>query len=237
MSYKALNDYHRKAALLPFLDAANEITGLLISIALDRNVTSFFEHVAEEHSATYAAFAGWKPEPIERALRVMHFASLILRGISTTGQDVWWFTDQDDIVANEQRLTSFVSIMATISSHYLPHTLRHLRIGTTTCDTESRDIEDYVAIPDFAAGAIQELLGTGGVRLLLDAPSLFLPKSQAVVPKARSILDWFADNTQPLRRLTFVIDEPVQGKPRITTLRTHGSRDADAQRLTPISFP
>src|SRR6478609_1558607 len=39
-----------------------------------------------------------------------HFAGLLLRGLSGPGQDVWWFTDQDEIVANEQRLRSFVSL-------------------------------------------------------------------------------------------------------------------------------
>jgi hypothetical protein len=237
MSYKALNDGRRRAALLPFLEVANQIPGLLLTIAIDKNVPTIFssENVAtSERARNHPLFEGWKPAPIERAMRTVHFASLLLRGLSCAGQDLWWFTDQDEIAANESRLRSFVSLMANVSSHYLPHTLRHMRIGTTGSDTGRRDIEDLVAIPDFAAGALQEVL-TCYARRLLDARSIFVPTSQEPEPKARRIMDWFADNTQNLRRLTFIIDLPLEGKPRITPLRFHGSRDADATAL--VSLP
>jgi hypothetical protein len=237
MSYKALNDRHRRAALLPFLNTANMISGMLISIAIDRDIRTVFhdQNVIVQYAAEYPELAGWKTGAIERALRIIHFVSLLLRGLSGPGQDVWWFTDQDEIVANDQRLRSFVSLTASISSHYLPQPLRHLRIGTTNCDTARRDIEDYVAIPDFAAGVLQEFLENGDGRLLLSAPSLLLPRNDAIRPKASEIMDWFSDNTQPLRRLSFVIDEPLPGKLRITALRAHGSSDADASRLVSMA--
>lgn len=205
--------------------------GLLLTVAIDKSVATVFNNDkvdTSERASSHPLFKGWKLAPIERAMRAIHFASLLLRGLSSAGQDLWWFTDQDEIVANEQRLRSFVSLMANVASHYLPHTLRHMRIGTTASDTGRRDIEDFVAIPDFAAGALQEILNNGHAGRLLDARSLFVPTSQELAPKARHILDWFADNTQPLRRRTFVIDEPAEGKPRFTLLRFHGSRDRDA---------
>lgn len=237
MSYKALGDHHRKKALMPFLETADHITGLLISIAVDRTISSLFEgeRTGEERAILREVFNGWKPEPIERAMRIMHFAGLILRGISRGGQDVWWFTDQDEVVANQARLRTFVSTMATISSHYLPHQLRQLRIGTTACDTANHDLEDYLAVPDLAAGALQELLSNGDARLLLDTPSLFLPNCQTGAPKARCIMNWFSDITQNLRRVTLVMDEPVLGKPRITTFRAHGSREQDAPRYAQVA--
>lgn len=237
MSYKALNDGHRRAALLPFLEVANQIPGLLLTIAIDKNLPTIFNSEnldTSEQARNHPLFEGWKAAPIERALRTIHFASLLLRGLSCAGQDLWWFTDQDEIVANEHRLRSFVSLMANVSSHYLPHTLRHVRIGTTASDTGRRDIEDFVAIPDFAAGALLEVLNTCYARRLLDARSIFVPTSQKLEPKARRIMDWFADDTQNLRRLTFIIDEPSEGNPRITSLRFHGSRDTDATALVSL---
>ena len=232
MSYKALNDGHRRAALIPFLNIANQIPGLLVSIAVDKNVTTIFDRDTEagEHAYGHPFFDGWKPAPVERAMRSIHFASILLRGLSRAGQDLWWFTDQDEIVANEQRLRSFVTLMATVSSHYLPHDLRHMRIATTASDTGRRDIEDFVAIADFAAGALQEVLTTGSGRQLLDAPSLFVPAEQEIGTKVRRIMDWFADNTQPLQRLTLIVDS-VPGASRVTSLRFHGSDDPDAAAL------
>lgn len=234
MSYKGLNDRHRRAALIPFLAAANQMPGLLVSIAIDKSIPTIFADETPDQRTTHPAFLGWKPKLIERAMRIIHLTSLLLRGLSAPGQDVCWFTDQDDIVANERRLRSFVNLTATISSRYLQHPLRNLRIGTSACDTGGRDIEDFLAIPDLAAGALQELLTAGLTRMILDAPSLFLQKDEAIAAKASNIMNWFADNTQPLRRLTFVIDQPKIGPWRITTLRAHGSRDSDAAAYAPI---
>jgi hypothetical protein len=234
MSYKALNDGHRRAALMPFLNAANRIPGLLLSVAIDKNLSTIFNRELSDPTKPTRKeelFDGWKPATIERAMRTVHFASLLLRGLSNQEQDLWWFTDQDEIVANEQRLRSFVSVMGNVASHYLPHTLRHMRIGTTALDSGRRDIEDFVAIPDFAAGVLQETLNSSYARRLLNARSLFVPTSQEFGSKARRIMDWFADNSQPLRRLTFIFDEPEEGKPRITSVRFHGSRDEDATAL------
>jgi len=229
MSYKALNDGHRRAALLPFLALANQIPGLLVNVAIDKSVATIFDGFdASAQSDYHLLFEGWKSAPIERAMRTIHFASVLLRGLSCAGQDVWWFTDQDEIVANEQRLRSFVSATANVSSRYLPHDLRQMRIGTTASDSGRRDIEDFVAIPDLAAGALQEVLNRGYARPLLDAPSLFVPSREELGSKVRRLMDWFADNTQPLQRLTLVIDEPEAGHPRITAFRFHGSRDDDA---------
>jgi hypothetical protein len=77
MSYKALNDGRRRAALLPFLEAANQIPGLLLSIAIDKNLPTIF---CSELAHSHPLLDGWKPAPIERAMRTMHFASLLLRG-------------------------------------------------------------------------------------------------------------------------------------------------------------
>ena len=76
---------------------------------------------------------GWKPTTIERALRVIHLASLLVRGLSTTGQNLLWMTDEEEIVANERRVISFVNLFATVSGHYIPHPMRHVHIGTTIC--------------------------------------------------------------------------------------------------------
>ena len=86
MSYKALNDGRRSAALLPFLEAANQIPGLLLSIAIDKNLPTIF---CSELAHSHPLLDGWKPAPIERAMRTMHFASLLLRGLSSAGQDLW----------------------------------------------------------------------------------------------------------------------------------------------------
>lgn len=227
ISFKTLNDQHRRSAVGPFLNAANQIRGLLFTVAIHRRVKSVFKKHGklEKTDLDSPELEGWKPTTTERALRVIHLASLLVRGLSRSGQDVLWITDEDEIVANERRLRSFISLFATVSSHYIPHAMNHVRIGTTVSDTGRRDVEDYVAVCDLAAGALQYLLTNGGAQTVLDTPSLFLPGEQKTSNKATEILDWFSDNERPLKRLTFILDESTTGQLRITTLRMHGSND------------
>ena len=223
LSYKALNDRKRLRALPAYLEAANLIPGLLVAILIDHRIQSIFEEqVKGRGSAKDVYFPGWRPRVIERALRVIHLVSLFLGGMSTPNQDVLWLTDEDDIAANEDRLRELVNAFAIVSSHYVGHALGHVKIGTTKSDTGRRDVEDFVAIADVTAGAIQEVIAEQGV----PTGRLWLPPPRAVPAKARLVMDWLADNTQELKRLAYTIDEdPASRKLRITSFRFHGSRD------------
>jgi hypothetical protein len=227
ISFKTLNDCHQRSAIGPFLEAANQLRGLLFTVAIHRRVQSVFKKHDKLRKTDLDSpeLEGWKTTTAERALRVIHLASLLVRGLSRTGQDVLWITDQDEIVANEGRLRSFVKLFVTVSGHYIPHAMRHVRIGTTISDTGRRDVEDFVAVCDLAAGALQYYLTDEGAQVVLNAPSLFLPREQKSSSKASVILDWFSDNECLLKRLTFILDESTTGQLRITTLRLHGSND------------
>ena len=111
-----------------------------------------------------------------------------------------------------------------MTSNYLSHNMRHMRIGTTKSDTGRRDIEDYVSICDLAAGTVQDCLAREGMKIALKNPSLFIPKGQVQLAKVATIMDWLADNSQPLKRLILVMDEDG-GRARCTHLRLHGTRD------------
>jgi hypothetical protein len=222
MSYKGLNDKHRQRALLPFLAAANRIPGLLFLVAIDRRIESVFQGRSE-----IPELKSWKAQSVERLMRTIHIASLLARGMSAEGQDLWWFTDEDEIAANEERLRLLVNLFAGLTSNYLSHNMRHMRIGTTKSDTGRRDIEDYVSICDLAAGTVQDCLAREGMKIALKNPSLFIPKGQVQLAKVATIMDWLADNSQPLRRLILVMDEDG-GRPRCTHLRLHGTRDPNS---------
>jgi hypothetical protein len=162
----------------------------------------------------------------EKLLRIIHLLSLLIAGFSAPNQDLLWATDEDAIVANENRVRHLVEAFARVSSHCLPHDRRHLRVATAKQDKGDLSLEDLLALPDLAAGSLSavldEMLGTRGA----PAKGFWLPPPKVVAEKTRRVLDWFADNTQPLRRLVVAIEEePVTHKLRATHFRFHGSRD------------
>lgn len=209
MSYKALRDRRRQAALPHFLSAADLISGLLLTVLVDSRIDSMFHSPKEDRDdASVAVFSSWPRNSFEKLLRVVHLISLLLAGLSRPGQDVLWITDEDEIAANEQRLRQLVLGFGNVASHYLTHDLGHLRIGTTRSDTGLRDIEDLTAIPDLVAGAAADSFGTyQGVVGWPPSGDIVVPLAHDTPGKARTIMSWHAGNIDAsLKRLIYLID-------------------------------
>lgn len=210
-SYKALRDRKRKEILPQFLNAANQIPGLLVVVLTKKNIESLFKpngHL-EITDPEIEKFRHWSPRVLEKLLRIVHFLSLFVAGLSRSGQDVLWITDEDDIVANIDRHQDLTTIFGQICSHYLKHNLRHLRVATTASDTGKRDVEDFVAIADLAAGALCEVLNTYLREGVAPTPGLILPVPSQLDDKALGLMNWFSDRTQGLKRLVLSID-PIE---------------------------
>jgi hypothetical protein len=229
MSFKTLNDRRRAEALDSFLDAANTVRGLLISVVIARKLGSLFVSELGPASVDFSEYAVWRPKVFERLLRVVHLIGLLLAGLSAPQQNVLWITDEDEIAPNRDRLNQVASIFSTVVSHYLPHSLGHCRIGTTNIDMPDRALEDLVAIPDLAAGALSEVLKRYRAGGPFARDDFLLARPDGITMKGRRMMNWFADATQPLKRFVLVIDRK-DGTPQLqlTELTFVGSRDRDS---------
>jgi len=227
LSYKGLRDRHQEAALAPFLRAADFIPGLLLTVLVDRGIQNMFHLVeGERDEDSIGPFAKWPRGSLEKLLRVVHLLSLLVAGLSRPGQDLLWITDEDEIAANEQRLTELVLGFSNVASHYLTHSLGHLRVGTTRSDTGSRDVEDFAAIPDLAAGAAAEAFGRfHGMTGWPSPPGIVVPSLAGTSGKATIIMSWYArDQHASLKRLVYLIDRDRDtGKQRVSALTVHPS--------------
>ncbi|SRR5581483_8440178 len=205
MSFKSLADRRRSIALRPFLQAASCLRGVCATFAIHRSVTSLFATQGKPNPivAGFPLQAKWSPNSFERVLRVVHLLSILIAGVSSPRQNVLWMTDNDDIVATLNHHNDTVRLLANISSHYLTHTLGHLRVATATSDTGDRQIEDLLSIPDLVAGCVAQLLTeyelTGGI----PGGGLLTSLSQAVNEKTRLIASWLSLRRRPLCTLVF----------------------------------
>ena len=103
MSFKNLNDGNRRAALIPFLDAADEIRGLSIVFAVDKRIQHFggfdgFHHELKERNII---LGNWKSLSFGRMITVTHIISVLLGMVTKEGQNVTWISDADDMFATE----------------------------------------------------------------------------------------------------------------------------------------
>ncbi len=228
MGFKSLNDGAKQRALEQFLEAADSLVGISISILVRRNIETLFDKNdrTDWSNPELVPYRKWPKRTLEKMLRIVHFASFFTAGFSRSGQDVLWITDEDEIAANESRLRELTRIFGNISSHYLTHDLGHIRCGTTKSDNGSRQLEDLASIPDLVAGAVAESLTVLHRQDLFVGGGAVFPPPNAMQPKVSTLMNWFATNRKPLKRLVAVI-EPVSASEalEIKQLKYNGSND------------
>ena len=207
MSYKGLNDHFRQQALVSFLQAAANLDGHLVAVAVDKQKKwlSIPPNAAQKLCKAFGLKATWSPKSLEAMMRKVHFLSILVSIWSRPYSDVTWITDEDEFVANDARHDDALLLAGRISSLYLPHPMRIFRLNTTGQDPEASDFEDLCSIPDLAAGMLSEI----ATRLAKDGKwenrtSKILENSLPM--KAEVISDWFWDTDMSLRKTFISID-------------------------------
>ncbi len=227
ISYKGLGDALKRRMLPGFLNAANRLPGLCVCVLVEKAVGSLFrpEGALDPSEPGLEAVAGHGPATAEKLLRVVHLASFFLAGLTRAGQDMFWFTDQDDIAPNDAAVARVTGLWANVLSHYLRHTVGHLRFGTTKCDNGTLQLEDLAAIPDLVAGAGAEVANGYAAAGALPAGKVVIPVPQRVPQKAREIIYWLSEEPWPLRRLVYCFEkDPASSAVSIKRLRFHAIR-------------
>ena len=221
MAFKSLNDKHKQKALKPFLDSANFIPGLLATVAIHKSKLSLFEDFnrIDLHNPKFEKFIKWDVTSFEKLLRVIHFLCFFIGGLSREGQDIYWFTDQDEIVPpNKDRRKEVVEIFTHIFQQYIPHKMGQIVMETTEIDTNSRKLEDFVAIPDLAAGALSEVLTIMHKTNQMPGKNILRPLPTKISNKTKFIIQWLSQKSEPLKRMTCVIN-PTQDDPTLFNLK------------------
>jgi hypothetical protein len=214
ISFKGLRDGKQREFLPRFLSMASHLRGIVAVFATDHSVGSLFTPDDDLSYSQWLFRQRWQASVGERVLRVSHFASFLLAGLSHAGQNVFWFTDQDEIAPNEQRLDDFTTVWANVLTHYLQdrHSLAHIRCGTTLSDDGSREIEDLASIADLAAGATAEYLTAATNHSVLPLTSEMSPMPPNISPKTYALHDWLSYEAAPLRRVVVTIARHTDGK-------------------------
>ena len=206
------NSNHTSKALLPFLEAADYINGMLITFLMNRSIGNVIaENQRVETQKILPEFAGWKDYAYEKLYTVASLLGVLVAGLSAPNQNIWWLTDQDEIVANDQRILTTTKILGAISSPYLPHKLGALRCGTKAFDQGTGHVKDLVALADLACGALANMWHWNVKDGALPTGGQFVESSTQIPLKARVIVGWFAGGGKPLKKLVCVFDPSPDG--------------------------
>jgi hypothetical protein len=160
MSYKNMNDGQRRAALVPFLEAADRIRGLCVVMAFDKRLGKLCtaKELYERAKREGIIKGNWGPNSFEQMMRTVQLVSSLLASVVVKGQHIYWISDLDECFATEQKKTDTARMISAFTSEYVRHDLGELGVGTTEIDEGDRLEEDLTAVPDLAAGAICDLV-------------------------------------------------------------------------------
>ena len=209
ISFKAMNDGVRRRALRHFLAAADTIPGLLATIAVSKRHQSLFRRGRMDmRLPELQQFGHWNRDVFERLLRVTHILSFFLSSVSHPNQSFVWYSDEDDIAANPDRLKELGEIWRAAVTNIVPHAVPSLTIGTERDDEPSRSLSDLLAIPDLACGAWCQLMSRASAKAFIHAAPELSEALATLSTPALQILSWFASAGLPLKRLFAIIDDP-----------------------------
>lgn len=206
MSYKALNDRVRVRSLRAYLDATDQLQGLLVNFALDKRAT---DRLSEGYTSdtAFGHLGRWADRPFGKLTRVGHLAAILIEGVRRDGQNLIWITDEDEIAPNDPKHAEATKILGHYLNSYCSEAMGHFRFGTTASDAGDLLIEDLAAAPDLAAGCLGEVLS-----LIVPHPEsssverLFLPAGGGIPAKVIDIATWLADSSGTLKKLNLVVD-------------------------------
>jgi hypothetical protein len=211
MSYKNLNDGQRRAALVPFLEAADRMRGLCFLMAFDKRLGKVCTSDAlYERAKTNGVITGkWKPHAFEEMMRTTQLVSTLMAAVAVKDQNICWISDMDERFETPERRVDTARMISAFTSEYIKHSLGELTMGTTEIDEGDRLEEDLTAIPDLAAGAACDLLNGLHERFgrVPSIPSI----APALKGKAELINTWFFNPDTSLVKLACILKE-VPGK-------------------------
>jgi hypothetical protein len=198
MAFKKLNDAQRINALDEFLEAASLLNGVLVCVAVEKR------HSLRSRGKLLPLQHKWTPDTLEKLLRICVFGGGFVDGLRGDGQNIFWITDDDAIVATDNAKADACGLMGSFLHSY-PGEEPEIKLGIASGFDDGLRAEDLLAIPDLAAGAFSEGLtqlgksrmptttvGPTGVDLSLQIKSMLIEA-------------WRIDNNKPLKHFNTVI--------------------------------
>ena len=214
MSFKCLNDRLRRKALVPFLEAADDIVGLLVTVIISKSIRELCVSAVdlERARSSLGLHRRWTAPRLEQALRVAHLIGLLIGGLSRPDQNIYWISDEDTLFANAKQTKELGRIVGKITALYAPHQLGQLGLCTTSIDPGDRYEEDTAAVADLAAGGMAEAANTIALKAGGRIPAhVAVPSGGRFSSKSNLISSWMWRSQRRLRKVVVIFEEEEFG--------------------------
>jgi hypothetical protein len=215
-AFKSLNDVQRQKALVPFLNASARINGVLLCVAIDKEI------ISSNLGYTFCGDSVFKPNVLAKLIRIAAFGSLLVGGLATTGQSLMWITDDDEIASNEASQIEAGNVIGSLLNRMCPFGRPQTQLGIAGKFDDGRRAEDLCAIPDLVGGAVAEFLSNIDKSAIPRSTNIVTPMLDRQSTKSSIINRWFSVLREPLAGLLCLVRSHESGyllsfgKPSIT---------------------
>lgn len=204
ISFKDLKFGPVKRSLDEYLTGLhNFVPGLLVTIAIDKNIKSIFGDKLPEYvldGIKDAGFGEWKPDVTEKVMRIVHCVSYLVALLSNSGQNIYWNTDNDSIVANPEKQGDFLNLFDSVLTLYTDNKFKNIGLSLPFDERSVRQI-DLLSCADLAAGAVEHYF-----------TNLKKKGEQTIKGEANKILEWLGRDGVALKKHTIIIEKKTDGK-------------------------
>ncbi len=222
ISFKMLRDKRRARSLVPFLLAADRCPGILVTVVVDKQIPSLFGEFNEPDcfpGLLLTPTEGWKKRPFDRLCLVASLGATCLAGLCGTHQDILWVTDRDEIAPNPDKHDHAGWIIWYHVCTYVEQLEGRLVFLTTQGDCADRRLEDAVAIPDLAAGALAQALSHARAAGRVPGSKIACVLPSGLSDKVATILAWLGGQSAPLRRFCILLEHADGGHVAVSCVR------------------
>ena len=148
-----------------FLEAADQLPGLLYTVAVDKRIRSVFgsEPDTLKKMAQILEEVGLgirPPKTAEKLMRIVHLVAYFVALLSADKQSVFWMTDHDEISPTlEQHQQLMELCFGRVLPFYLqPETKFEIMGGALPFEKPSVEMNDRLSLPDLVAGCLGDYL-------------------------------------------------------------------------------
>lgn len=211
MSYKALNDNIRRQSLPAYLKVVDLLDGVLISFAIDKRAAPRLSESYQSETA-FGTLSPWANRSFGKLSRIGHLGAIVIEGLHADHQNLIWITDEDEIAPNPDKHAEATEFIGHLVNAYLTGDVGRLRFGTTASDSGDLLIEDLTAVPDLAAGGLNEILTQIAPHPeSYSVRRLFIPPNSSSPTKVLDIATWLGRFSSTFTKVNVVVDEGPGG--------------------------
>lgn len=165
IAFKDLNMGQMRRAMPAFLDAADQLPGLLYTVAVDKRIRSVFgsEPDTPKKIASILEEAGLgkrSPKTAEKLMRIVHLVAYFVALLSADQQKIFWMTDHDEISPSVEQHQQLMELcFGRVLPFYLsPGTTFEGMGGALPFEERSVEMNDRLSLPDLVAGVLGDYL-------------------------------------------------------------------------------